>query len=141
MEYKYFVDFDRNRSKDGIAMRRYFADETGYEDILYWNSSCSVLEMLVGLSVQMRDMTEDGSDDFSAGRWFWEMMDNLELSHLTNNKYDEEYIHEVIHKFMYRKYEGNGRKHNIFVMEDIKDDLTQVELWYQMCWYLEDVYD
>lgn len=140
VDYVYFVDFDRNRSSDGIGMRRYFSEETGYEDILYWNRKCSVLEMIVGLAVQMRNMTEDNSDNFTASHWFWDMVSNLELSHITNTKYDNDYINEVLNVFMNREYETNGMKYNIFIIDNVYDDLTKVELWYQMCWYIDDVY-
>lgn len=141
MEYKYFIDFDRNRAKDGIGMRRYFAEDTGYEDMLYKNMKCSVLEMLVGLSVQMQNMTEDITDNFKANNWFWKMMDNLELSYMTNTKYAEDIVESTINIFMDRMYERNGEKYNIFIINNIRDDLTKVELWYQMCWYIEDVYN
>lgn len=141
IDYIYFVDFDRNRASDGIGMRRYFAEETGYDDILYWNRKCSVLEMLIGLAVQMQNMTEDTSDNFTASYWFWDMLTNLELSNMTNSKYDVLYIEYVIDIFMSRTYEPNGMHYNIFVLDNVHDDLTKVELWYQMCWYIEDVYN
>ncbi|HSQ89899.1 hypothetical protein [Romboutsia sp.] len=140
INYTYFVDFDRNRLNDGLNMRRYFSEDTGYDDILYWNSKCSVLEMLVGLAVQMQNMTEDNSDRFKACNWFWEMVNNLELSSMTNNKYDETYVEHVIDIFMNRKYKRNGMKYNVFIINNTYDDLTKVELWYQMCWYIDDVY-
>lgn len=140
IDYTYFVDFDRNRSADGMNMRRYFSEETGYDDILYLNKKCSVLEMLVGLAVQMQIMTEDNSDDYKASKWFWDMVSNLELAHISNNKYDDEYVDHVTDIFMKRRYEKNGMKYNVFIIDSVRDDLTKVELWYQMCWYIDDIY-
>lgn len=140
IDYTYFVNFDRNRSSDGISMRRYFAEDTGYDDILYYNKKCSILEMIVGLAVQMQNMTEDDSDDYKANHWFWDMICNLELDKMTNYNYDEEYIEKVVDIFLSRKHRKNGMKYNLFILDNVKDDLTKVELWYQMCWYIEDVY-
>lgn len=140
IDYIYFIDFDRNRMQDGLNMRRYFAEETGYDDILYWNSKCSVLEMILGLAVQMQNMTEDNTNDYTASKWFWEMLDNLEISSMTNSRFNEIELDNIINIFMDREYDKHGYKYNLFIINNIYDDLTKVELWYQMCWYIDDVY-
>jgi hypothetical protein len=52
IEFKYRVKNDQNRASDGIALRRRFCHEHNCVDrIAYLAGPCSVLEMLIALSI------------------------------------------------------------------------------------------
>ncbi len=138
MQFYYFVDYDENRAADGENLRWYFVDDGGDRAILEWKEPCTVLEMLIALAYQMDKMMEDPDTGVGIGHWFWEMIDNLGLSDMTDKKFNKDYVYDRIHTFMNRtyKYDGTG---NIFKIEDIKHDMRHIEIWTQACWYLDTI--
>ena len=57
---------------------------------------------------------------------------------MTDAKFDEDYANEVIGRFLNRQYERNGEG-GLFTVEHCNRDLRTVEIWYQMCWYLDEI--
>ena len=43
---------------------------------------------------------------------------------------------DVIKRFLDRDYEPNG-KGGLFTIKNCRQDLRKVEIWYQLCWYLD----
>lgn len=128
---------DSNRTKDGLNLRNRFARETNhpYSDVaLYLCGGCSVLEMLAALSIRCGEdiMGDDPS------KWFWTMINNLGLIGMTDTYYDEEYVHEVIENMMNRRY-GEDGKGGLFYVKNPRNDMRKVEIWYQMCWYIDEI--
>jgi hypothetical protein len=72
------------------------------------------------------------------GQWFWNMIVNLGLGSMNDVKYNKDYVDSVISRFMNRKYKRNGEG-GLFTVKHCKYDLRTVEIWYQMCWHLDDV--
>ena len=68
--------------------------------------------------------------------WFWRMLDNLDLSWMTDRKFDSEYVYGQVSNFLDRDYEPDGRG-NIIHIPGCKEDLRKIEIWQQMCWYLD----
>lgn len=144
-EFKYLIRRDKNRAEDGIGLRRrYFLincyDEHDYDLIMHELSGpCSVLEMMVALAIRCE---EDTMDDPSIGdrtkQWFWNMLKSLGLNSMVNSKYDERYVEEVIIRFLNREYSPDG-KGGLFTIKNSDVDLRDVEIWYQMCWYLNTI--
>ncbi len=140
MDFVYLLPRDENRFIDGMNLRYRFGAEMGVpeeeiEQILDVRP-CSVLEMLVALSIRCEN---EIMQDFDYGdrtwRWFWRMMTNMNLGGMTDDKYDAEYVDRIIERMLSRKYEANGRG-GLFTIANCKDDLRQVEIWSQMTWYL-----
>lgn len=81
-------------------------------------------------------------DDPSYGdrslQWFWGMIVSLGLGSMTDDLYDDDYVTYVLDRFMDRKYEPNG-KGGLFTIRDCDRDLRTVEIWYQLCWYLDSI--
>ena len=50
--------------------------------------------------------------------------------------YDERVVVSTIHRFLDREYEFDGHG-GLFVIKDTDVDLRGVEIWHQMCWYLD----
>ena len=64
------------------------------------------------------------------------MIDNLGLESMDDNNYNDEFARFVIFRFLNREYSSNGEG-GLFVINNCKYDLREVEIWYQMCWYLD----
>ena len=138
MEFKYFVPYDENRASDGMNLRWYFVDDGGDDEILRWKEPCTVLEMLISVAMHMDKIVGDPEGELDIRHWFWMMLDNLDLSAMTDDKYDRMYVYGRVNLFMNREYEPDGDG-NIIYIPDCKDDLRKVEIWWQMCWYLDSI--
>lgn len=141
-KFKHLLPRDRNRADDGIDLRYRFAMNRGYEDrykivLDDLNGRCSVLEMLVALSIRCEETIMDDTDyGDRTGQWFWGMINNLGLGSMTDDNFDKEFVTDVITKFMSRDYSPDG-KGGLFTIKNCKADLREVEIWSQLCWYLD----
>lgn len=138
IDFRHSVDYDENRAYDGTNLRWYYVDDGGDDAILQWESECTVLEMLIALSLQVESIMESPDVDNSKCSWFWLMIENLDLKRITDKNYDKGYILERVDMFLDREYEPDGNG-NIFYIVDCPDDLRQVEIWNQMCWYIDSI--
>lgn len=138
IEFKYFIDYDENRAADGIEMRWRYVCEGGNKAILKWKEPCTVLEMILGLAYQMEYIMDDPILDYKVGHWFWIMISNLELDRMTDSKFNKNEVYGRIFIFLERKYEPNGEG-NIIKIDNTDTDLRDVEIWWQMCWYLDSI--
>ena len=77
-------------------------------------------------------------DDPSYGdrtqQWFWGMLSNIGISMMSDDIYDDKYVNDCIYRFLERRYESNG-KGGLFYIRNCDQDLRDVEIWTQMCWY------
>ena len=71
-------------------------------------------------------------------QWFWEMINSLGLGGMTDEYYDEDRVQKIIFKFFYREYEPDGRG-GLFYIRGCDKDLTKVEIWIQLLWYLDTI--
>ena len=55
---------------------------------------------------------------------------------MTDDIFDEKYVTQRIYIFMERQYDSDG-KGGLFYIHDCKYDLRNVEIWSQLCWYLD----
>lgn len=136
--FRYSVEYDENRAADGEHLRWRYVYDGGYQDILNWEEPCTVLEMIIALSFQMEGIMSDPDVDHGVSHWFWIMISNLNLDYMSNSKFDRLIVYERINVFLDRMYEPNG-KGNIFRIDICREDLREVEIWYQMCWYLDSI--
>jgi len=140
-KFKYLIPRDRNRAERGINLRYNFAIDQGYEDnyeivLADLNGRCSVLEMLVALAMQCEELMDDPRYGDRTGQWFWGMITNLGLGGIRDDNYDKDYVTDVITKFLNRDYEPDG-KGGLFTIRNCDEDLRDVEIWTQLCWYLD----
>lgn len=143
IDFYYVLYMDGNRYEDGIDLRYRFGYEHSYEGPMIASylddCPCSVLEMLIALAIRCEEHIMD--DPYIGNRmaqWFWNMIVNLGLGTMHDLKFDERYVDEVIERFLERDYESNG-KGGLFTVDHRKCDLRSVEIWYQMCWYLDSI--
>lgn len=141
IEFTYLIPKDQNRAKDGIDLRYRFAYEykSPAAAETYLDGPCSVLEMLVALAIRCE---ENIMDDTAYGnrtqQWFWGMITNLGLGAMLDERFDKRYVEDVIHRFLNREYRPDG-KGGLFTIKNCNADLRDVEIWYQLCWYLDSI--
>ena len=132
------VKNDGNRADDGVQLRHIFEQETGL--ICEKNGPCSVLEMFIALSIDCEnEIMYDPDFGDRTSVWFWEMMDNLDISELDDWHWDEDYFEFVITRFLDRKYDRDGYG-GPFVINGFRGDMRRVELWYQLNYYMKAKY-
>lgn len=143
IEFRYSIPMDANREEDGIYLRYRFITEVGipknYQEVYaYLNGPCSVLEMMIALAIRCEESIMDDPDiGDRTSEWFWLMMKNLGLDYMSDRKFDRDIAEEKISIFLDRKYKRNGEG-GLFVVNG-RRDLRKVEIWYQMCWYLDTI--
>lgn len=138
IEFIFSIRNDVNRAKDGADLRYRFVTNAGYEfalDIL--DGPCSVLEMMVALSIRCEEtIMDDTRYGDRTGQWFWNMISNLGIKLMTDDRFDREYVEEKIYMFLNRRYDPDG-KGGLFYIKGCEDDLRDFEIWTQLCWYLD----
>lgn len=133
-EFVWIIHGDKNRRDDGLELRQYFINESGFEREMVWfNEPCSLLELLIAFADRASFQTDIPKRD-----WFWRFMTNLNLDcyrQLSNG--DQSVIEDILYTFVWRTYDecGNG---NIIPVRHPKKNQKEVELWYQLCEYLEE---
>lgn len=138
--FDWTIPMDSNRASDGENLRYRFSEEMHVPQPLVAatidNDDCTVLEMLVALSIRCEeDIMGDPEEGDRTPVWFWSMIENLGLLTMTNVRFDEHYIREVIDRFLNHEYSYDG-KGGLFYVENPRKDLRQTEIWYQMCYHL-----
>lgn len=136
--WSYKIPTDANRAKDGMLLRDRYANETG-DFLLYSDRSepCSVLEMLVALSIRIEEdiMAEPG--DERPEKWFWEMIENLGLYSAKDKDYREDLVQGIVDTWLKRKYRDDGRG-GLFPLKHPTKDQRLTSIWDQMNFYLNE---
>lgn len=148
IEFTYIIQKDKNRAADGVDLRCRFAQECSNNKREYNNilcvlneKPCSVLEMMTGLAIRCEEtIMDDPSIGNRTGQWFWGMIANLGLGHVTDSRYEEATVDEVVNRFLKREYCPNG-KGGLFTVRNCTYDLRDVEIWTIMLWYLDSICD
>lgn len=133
-EYIWVLIGDDNRAADGVQLRSDFMNTFMYEDEdvdLGWlHMGCSMLELLLALSVRLQFQTGINVDI-----WFWHLIENLGMTRFNDSAINDIYIDEILYNLMWRQYDSLGRG-GLFPLLETNNDQTKVEIWYQMHEYL-----
>ena len=144
VEFRWTIPKDQNRAADGEALRYRFSVEHrhGYPvDVIlgYLDAPCSVLEMMVALALRCEEtIMDDPNVGNRTSQWFWGIVTSLGLGSMTDTRFDKLFVADTIERFLDRKYEPNG-KGGLFTMRHTNCDLRKVEIWSQLCWYLDEI--
>lgn len=143
INFKWLIDMDENRAYDGISLRRRFEYESACEpftiDLYFKDRPCSVLEMIIALSLRCEEqIMSDPTFGNRTGQWFWSMIVSLGLGGMTDQKYDRNTVDAVISRFMNRQYNPDGSG-GLFTIPNCDVDLRECEIWCQMCWYMDTI--
>ena len=142
IDFDYILPMDGNRAEDGVNLRYRFGYENAYDEhaiASYLDDRpCSVLEMIVALAIRCEEHIMDDPDIGNrTGQWFWEMMHNLRLDNMTDDAYDGMRVETIVMRFLNREYGRNGE--GGFTVKNSMRDMRSIEIWYQMCLYLDDI--
>lgn len=135
-EFFWIVPNDDNRAEDGKELRYEFLHEENIEhvDKEWLELGCSMLEMMIGLSRRL-----SFEDDGEPHLWFWALMENLDLERYNDNTHiPDGIVYKVLGDVIWRTYDRKG-KGGLFPLRRSRQDQTEVELWYQMSEYLNQI--
>lgn len=141
IEFIFSIPNDVNRAHDGVDLRYrfslWFEEKEELSLPCAITGPCSVLEMIVALAIRCEEtIMDDTRYGDRTGQWFWNMLSNMEIGFMTDDIYDREFVRKKVNIFLHRNYEPNG-KGGLFYIRDCADDLTNYEIWTQLCWYLD----
>lgn len=147
----YKIDFysivpnDENRAEDGKKLRMIFHAENDYIDYGALDDyPCSMLEMLIAISIRMEAILSDPDKDDRTVDWFWELLTNIGLDKFEDYRYEklggDEEVNTIVENILERRYSRTG-KGGLFPLNCVKKDQRKVELWYQMSTYLLENYN
>lgn len=138
-------EMDKNRIYDGEILRdRWIASEAelGHEYMRdQIDFPCSVLEMMVGLSIRIEEDVMQNPDRGDRTRfWFWQMIHNLGFDdfddrNITESKLDEIYVR--VHNMLERNYDRFGHG-SLWPVEYPGGDMREIDIWYQMHRFLNE---
>lgn len=142
VRFRYTIPRDRNRAKDGENLRKKYISETlgsRHGSSILLSGRCTVLEMMVALAIRCEEsIMDDPAKGDRTRQWFWGMITSMGLGGMTDDRYDENYVKKVLKRFLDRDYAPNG-KGGLFTIKKCDTDLRDVEIWYQLCWYLNGI--
>lgn len=139
IDFIFLIPKDENRAKDGLDLRYRFALDSRMMDAEdYLDEPCSVLEMMAALALRCEESVDDPLYGDRTSQWFWKMINNLGLGYMTDDRFDIDEVDYVIDKFLHREYSPDGHG-GLFVIKRNRHDLRKVEIWYQLCWYLDSI--
>lgn len=138
-EFTWFVKNDDNRAGDGLQLRQFYKNETGY--LCTNHGPCSVLEMMVALAKKCEDrFMYDPDIGDRTSEWFWDMIVNLGLDRMDDWAFDYDIFDETMKRLLDRKYEKNGYG-GLFYIEGIGVDMRKIEIWYQLNYWLRSQFE
>ena len=142
IDFTWIINMDANRAYDGIALRERFEYELSLKPLTmktYYNKPCSILEMMIALAIKCEEnIMSDPDYGDRTGQWFWSMIVSLGLGGMTDQKYNRKEVDDVIFRFLTRRYDPDG-KGGLFTLPDCGVDIREVEIWCQMCWYMDSI--
>ena len=149
LEFVYYLPHDENRASDGINLRYRFSLAYGLEDEHDWNyrsaisptifdGPCSMLELLISVAIRCEEIANDPEIGDRTSQWFWGMIVNLGLGAMYDDVFDAYTVDQAVDIFIRREYDSNGEG-GLFKLRHCRDDARNMEIWRQMCWYLNEV--
>lgn len=122
---------DDNRAADGERLRSEFEFSKNADVDELIGQPCSILEMLIALSIRLSDLMYVLDEEVDIPKWFWLLIDNLGLT----DNYQRNDV--ILRRFLERRYSPNG-KGGLFPLRNPRSDQTEVEIWYQMQEYVQE---
>lgn len=142
-EFEAMCPMDLNRFVDGADLRKAFSYESTGRVIgdELRGEGCSILEMLVALAIRCEDdIMGDPELGNRTPNWFWGMINSLGLIPSDNNHFFEKGVYTILDKFLTRQYRHDGHG-GLFTLPGCPVNLTTVDIWEQMAWYLDRILD
>lgn len=160
LEYLHVLPFiavmkeDEFRVINGQALRRVYGKtltepeqiELYFSDKKWFDVPCSMLEMMLGLAGILAIINGMKSNRASAiSFWFWKLAFNLGFEAYSDESHahgeiDTMKINSIVHILIHREYGPNGHGSLFPIQSPIStgEDLSKLEIWYQMKHYLNE---
>ena len=144
VQFYVVLPLDENRLIDGCELRYRFGEDCNIPKVVIdkvfgHNDECSVLEMMLSLAIRIEETIMSDSDyGDRTSMWFWIMIKSLGLYSMTNGNYDEPKVLKILDTFLTRCYKDNGAG-SLFIVNNTNKDMRDVEIWYQMCLFFDDL--
>ena len=140
--FRWTIPKDENRASDGIGLRRRYAIELGFDDDYfkdYLDNPCSVLEVIIALALRIEEtIMDDPTVGNRTSQWIWIMLGGLGLESMTDDRFNEDEVYDIIERFLDRDFEPDG-KGSLFWIPNCRFDLRDTEIWIQMLWYRDTI--
>lgn len=140
-EFISLVDFDQNRIQDCFDLRpQCFRElhQMPFSDLERAIGPASFLELIVVMGRKLAFTTEEDDPQM----WSWYLLQTLGLNkfwgHLGHTKLRR--IDTIVDDVIWRQYEPDGRG-GLFPLSNPMSDQRDVELWYQMAAYVNEMLD
>lgn len=142
-DFYYSIATDGNRAEDGVELRYHFGDEKGYPSAMIAscldNRSCSVLEMMIALALRCEEhIMDDPTIGNRTTDWVQTMLSSLGIVRMTDKNFNKFTVEECVSVWLERQHEKDGRG-GLFLVKNCSTDLRGVDIWYQMCIYLNSI--
>lgn len=146
-EYKKMSERDMDRALDGRALRWRFEKKMEHltggipmsETAEFEDRPCSVLEMMVALSLRMEEnIMTDGRYGDRTGQWFWEMLINLGVGYMSDDNFNKPEFDRCISNFHNRTYDSDGKGCLFRSEKKSMTEMSHMDIWYQMNAHLAD---
>lgn len=136
--FEVYIRNDENRAEDGLALRDEFGEYLGLNHADF-ERDCSVLEMLVALSIRIEEEYIGDPNDPHPEDIFWELVTNLGLAKYSDDNFDYDVVFDILKRWLYRDFDSDGEG-SIFPVMYPDQDQTKIEIWEQMIGYLSEKY-
>ena len=141
--FRSVLERDQNRAMDGRALRYRFGCENDIPGDFIADAMddipCSVLEMMAALCLRASEqIIYDGDIQSGTERLFRDMLSSLGLAEQTDDRFSAGRSAEVLERFQERGYSPDGRG-GLFTVSRPGVDMCDIEIWYQMCFYLDEL--
>ena len=133
-DFVWVNEYDANRVVDAEKLR----EDYGWDGHF---SGCSCLEMLIALAerCQHHIMGDPGGPD-QTYKWFWSMIENLGLDRFDDDHFVYDLVDDIVMDWMELRYSADG-KGGLFPLKHPHKDMREVEIWFQMCAWLNENYE
>lgn len=138
----YCMDRDENREIDGMDLREQYeipdCSNAVAED--FYAQKCSVMEMLVALSIRVDDDIVGDPGEEHPEDFFMEMIRNLGLDRFKQNRCRRGDVDRIVDRWMKRDFGPDGAG-SPFPIHDDPRDQRDLEIWDQVNSYINENYD
>lgn len=127
---------DDDRAEDGLMLR--YESPCIYSEELAFRE-CSVLEMLIALSIRIDEEYVGEPGYPHPEKIFWELISNLGLDLFDDKNFSQTEVFKIVSRWILREFDDNGDG-SIFPLRYTTRDQRYVEIWSQMQEYLSENY-
>ncbi|WP_130837543.1 hypothetical protein [Lachnoclostridium sp. Marseille-P6806] len=129
--FRYQMVLDENRAYAGLKLRDAYAFEAGVYQSDVADGPCSVLEMLIGLSIDLVYQTGLKTPE----EFLDELLGNLALDDYSDRYFNEDEVNYILNRWLDRRYmpDGDG---SVFGVVPGANMLT-LDIWGQMTRYID----